>query len=240
VTSGARLFGLYVYVGKSPASYSLGAHLLELFKRFDINCVLDVGAHFGEYGAFLRSIGYKGHIVSFEPVAANFEVLTSRRARDVKWSAHRIALGDRDGSAIINVTRATNMSSLLTPRDDLSKEFASSVTVERMEPVEVKRLDDVFAGATSQIADPRVYLKLDTQGYDLQVLSGAVNTIGHVRALQSEVSVRHVYNDMVGWAESVERLNQLGFEVSGMFPAHRDEHLRVTEFDCVMVRSPSK
>ena len=61
---GATLVGCGI--GRLPGFEVLGTHLAMLFARLKINCVLDVGAHVGQYGRFLRNIGYSGHIVSFE------------------------------------------------------------------------------------------------------------------------------------------------------------------------------
>src|SRR5207245_5427268 len=93
----------------------MSAHLASLYARLEINCVLDVGAHVGQYGRFLRNIGYRGRIVSFEPVLANFTVLEQRRAGDEHWTCHRLALGRQDGTLPINVASVTQVSSFLVP-----------------------------------------------------------------------------------------------------------------------------
>src|SRR5882672_4717902 len=81
-------------IGRLPSVELLGTHLAAIFDRLKIDCVLDVGAHVGQYGRFLRNIGYTGHIVSFEPVRANFARLERRSERDAKWTIHRLALGN--------------------------------------------------------------------------------------------------------------------------------------------------
>ena len=55
-------------VTRSLPGAHLGRYLMALFEHQAIDCVLDVGAHWGEYGEFLRRQGYRGRIVSFEPV----------------------------------------------------------------------------------------------------------------------------------------------------------------------------
>jgi hypothetical protein len=57
---------------------TIGRHLPKLFSHLEINCVLDVGAHHGEFGSFLRDIGYSGNIISFEPVQENYLQLVRR------------------------------------------------------------------------------------------------------------------------------------------------------------------
>src|SRR5919198_1008199 len=65
---------------------SLGTHLMSVFQHAQIDCVLDVGAHEGQYGRLLRSSGYAGHIVSFEPVTANARTLGEHARLDEKWT----------------------------------------------------------------------------------------------------------------------------------------------------------
>ncbi|HSC47142.1 MAG TPA: FkbM family methyltransferase, partial [Gammaproteobacteria bacterium] len=67
----AKLFGWeLLHIRKDQPS--LGSHLCQLFAKLDIDCVLDVGANQGQYGAMLRKAGYRGRIVSFEPVAKTY------------------------------------------------------------------------------------------------------------------------------------------------------------------------
>lgn len=91
----------------------------------------------------------------------------------------------------------------------------------------------------AHVPDPKVLLKVDTQGYDLEVVEGAAEVLWRVAALQLELPVKHVYDGVPGLAVTLERLDQLGFEVTGMFPVTRDrDQLRVIEFDCVLRRKP--
>src|SRR5438046_9585223 len=74
-----------VYLARYPRFNTLDAHLVYLFSVLGINCVLDVGAHRGEYGLELRRSGYRGFIISFEPVTENFVALERRAAGDPRW-----------------------------------------------------------------------------------------------------------------------------------------------------------
>ena len=78
---------------EDPSEDSLAAHLAIVFHRYAINCVLDVGANEGQTGAALRRLGYRGRIVSFEPVKRSFEVLAARCALDSDWRCHQIRVG---------------------------------------------------------------------------------------------------------------------------------------------------
>ena len=225
------------YVGKiAPTTDSLGSHLGMLFDVLEINCVIDVGAHTGEYGQLVANTGYSGRLVSYEPVLENFNELSKVADSAGNWTAVHCALGDSDGQMEINVTESTAIASFLTPNEYAREQFGGKSAVKRTELVDVRRLDSVFSDCVAGIPDPRVYLKMDTQGYDLRVLEGAHDCLGQVLAIQSELSVRKIYEGMPDFTEAITRFNSLGFELSAIFPVTIDRNLRMIEFDCVAVR----
>jgi len=235
VRKGATLVGCRI--GRLPSVELLSAHLASVFARLEVNCVLDVGAHVGQYGRFLRNIGYRGSIVSFEPVLANFAVLEQRRAGDKRWSCHRVALGRRQGTLPINVTSVTQFSSFLVPNRYSLEQFGGFSEVDRVETVPMRRLDSILDDLVADIPDPRIFLKLDTQGYDLEVLGGAGERIERILGLQSEMSVKPIYEGMTGYVDALSSIGAMGFELTGVFPVVRDAELRIVEFDSVMVRA---
>lgn len=208
-----------------------------LFPYHGIDCVLDVGAHTGEYGQALREAGYQGDLVSFEPVRVSFDRLVQRAADDPRWHVHQLALGACDETRAINVTRTTTFSSLRPPRHDVVEEFvAHGNVVDHREEITVRRLDGLFDEVTAGLSATAVYLKMDTQGWDLDVIAGARGVLDRVLALQSELSVLPIYDEMPGFETALHTLTDLGFEMSAMFPVSRDRHLRLVELDCVMTR----
>jgi hypothetical protein len=94
----------------------------------------------------------------------------------------------------------------------------------------------VFDEVVGPLKDPRAFLKIDTQGWDLQVLAGAEGCLSHVDAFQSEVSVQAIYEGMPNLASSLAEFTRMGFAISGLFPVILDSQLRAMEFDCIVVR----
>lgn len=218
-----------------PAEKSAAGHLVSLLRSLDIHCVLDVGAHTGEYGRYLRSIGYRGEIVSFEPVEGSFTVLAEAAAPDPAWQTHRMALGSEDTSAAINVTHTTSFSSFLTPSAYALKQFPGESEIERAEVVPVRRLDSVFSDVVGR--GQRIFLKMDTQGWDLHVLRGAASCLDQILGIESEVAVQAAYENIPLYVETITYLNERGFEITGLFPVTRDDKMRVIEWDCMLIRS---
>lgn len=217
---------------------NLSNHLLNVLTNKNIECVIDVGANSGQYGVFLRELGYKGYIVSFEPVASVFKALKEKCDKDDKWFCYDFALGDKSEEKILNVYKSTVFSSFLEA-NDYSKNIWSSLNHVTPESVKVFKLDDVYDDIIGKLGCTHYMLKLDTQGYDKFVFDGARDCLKHVSVLQSELSLISVYDGMLDAYDILKQFHNNGFYISGMYPINRDESLAVIEYDCVLVKRVS-
>jgi FkbM family methyltransferase len=214
----------------------LALHLRELLNRLEIDCVLDVGANAGQYRDFLRDkVLYDGPIVSFEPVSRHVEVLRKRSRGDRNWHIEGYALGSSDGQMPINVMVSDQFSSFLEPDHARVKDYAKLNVACHTEAVTVRTLDVVLPVLQERIGFDRPYLKIDTQGFDIEVLRGALNSLPIVKALQTEASVISIYKGMPQYMDTIRYLDELGFDITGLYPVSRDSALRLVEFDCVMI-----
>ncbi|MBS0523463.1 MAG: FkbM family methyltransferase [Proteobacteria bacterium] len=105
----------------------------------------------------------------------------------------------------------------------------------RTETVAVRTVDQVVPELRKRLGFRRPYLKLDTQGFDIEVLEGARQSLPGIPALQSEASVIGIYKGMPGYMDTIRYLGDSGFDVTGFYPVSRDRSLRLIEFDCVMI-----
>lgn len=206
-----------------------------IFRLHAIECVIDVGANSGQYGLSLRNLGYAGHIVSFEPVRSVFDQLKERSKTDAKWHCFNMALGDCAETKVINVYQSTVFSSFLEATD-YAKNIWKSLEDVHEEKVTVVRLDDMIAEIQGLTGCDKYYLKLDTQGYDVNAFRGGYETIKSVVAMQTELSMIHVYDGMPDPIDVLKEFMSPGLGLAGMFPINRDPSLAVIEFDCVLVR----
>jgi FkbM family methyltransferase len=206
-----------------------------LFEMYGVNCVIDVGAHEGEYAMRLRDGGYSGRVVSFEPVPRAYERLARCAADDPDWTVHQLALGREDGTTTINAVPGT-LSSLRQPTQFGARRYRR---LRKAEPVavDVRRLDHLLDGILDGVPRPRPFLKLDTQGYDLDVFAGAGDAVDRFVGMQSELALMEIYKGMPRLPDALAMYEAAGFEIAAMYPVSRQtKTARVLEYDCVMVR----
>ena len=203
--------------------------LKRLLELLDVNCVLDVGANTGQFAEEVRGIGFRGRIVSFEPQEQEFSTLSKRFRNDPHWRGFSCALGAAPGHTAMNVVPGlTVLSSLLEPK--------RPVAGLKAQPIEVKRLDGMFESAINGLRDPRVLLKMDTQGYDLNVFEGARACLDQIVALQSELSVSPLYHGMPHYLDALRIYEGAGFSLYHLALAARTEVGGIQELNCLMTK----
>ena len=220
---------------KALGRYAAERHVAAVLRMYRVNCVLDVGANRGQFAAALRRAGYTGPIASFEPVPEAFDDLRRRAAGDPAWTTYPYALGRKDGTTTINVVPGT-LSSVLPATRFGARRYARLRDPVPLE-VPVRRLDGLLDTVLGAVPDARPYLKLDTQGYDLEVFAGLGARTGEIVAMQAELALMRIYENMPRMDDALAVYEGAGFEITGLYPVSRQSRTaRVLELDCVMVR----
>jgi len=207
-----------------------------MLTKHEVDLVLDVGGADGGYGTKLRTFGYAGRIVSFEPLSAAYGSLAATIAADPLWTAHNVALGAEPGQATINVASNSSSSSLL-PMLDAHRAAAPSVQYVTEETVSVTRLDDVALAAVRSAWRP--FLKIDTQGFEREVLAGGVEAVKQCVGVQLELSFVPLYeggmlvDEAIGWAYDH------GFHLVGIEQGFAAPSGEILQVDGVFMRDPA-
>lgn len=209
--------------------------LCDLLQRAGVDVVLDVGANEGQFGRRLRAWGYRGRIVSFEPVPAVYARVAAAAAADPLWEVHPLALSEADGTARINVTGATVFSSLREPAPDLVAAFPSAAVI-GTEEVAVRSLDSLLPEL--EPLGERPFLKVDVQGAEHDVLAGAAATLERVVGVQVEMSLRRLYLGEASFGALASELEERGFTMSLIEPVAYDDHGAMLAADAVFLRAP--
>ncbi|HEY8332390.1 MAG TPA: FkbM family methyltransferase [Tardiphaga sp.] len=208
--------------------------LLDFLTSRSINIVYDVGANKGQFAKELRFSGYRGRIISFEPIPSVFAELEKQLSGDSAWEGHCAALGTVRSKGTINVSENTVFSSILS-QTPYAEKFDPSAKVARIEEIDIIAFDDVYR----HTPDTRAFLKIDTQGFERQVLDGAKRALKHLHGLQLELPIQHLYQDDWTLPTALTFLNEIGFVPAQMHPTNYINHDRQcwTEIDCIFRRS---
>jgi FkbM family methyltransferase len=206
----------------------------EIFKSRGITSVIDVGANVGQFHDFLRGeVGFDGWIYSFEPVPRMAATLIERCKADARWKVFPFALGPEPGQRSLNEMSDDQFTSFLSPVSSLPVIVQPLNKLAATHQVEVRTLDSM-EGEFPDLA--HTYLKIDTQGFDLEVLRGGHSVAAKVPALQTEVSFHRFYEGMPDFSASMKAFGEAGFVISDFFLVAQDKDFRAFEFDCLMVR----
>ena len=205
--------------------------------NFDL--VFDVGANRGTYGSEARADGYANKIVSFEPLSGAHAALTMVARSDPLWTIHdRCAVGSAPGETEINIAGNSFSSSILSMLPTLSDAAPETKYIGK-ETVEVITLDSVF----HDYAEPgeRVFLKIDTQGYEKYVLDGAVDCLEYIDGFQLELSIVPLYESQQIYPYFLRRFAPPAFQLWSVIPGFSDPNSgQMLEFDAVFIRSTSQ
>ena len=210
--------------GKSACSYACSIlevdRLGRLLNVFGITDVIDVGANAGQFGHRVIDSGFKGNVISFEPLTSAHRQLVRRAEKYPQWIVPpNMALGRDSRSITINVSDNSVSSSIL-PIDTAHLKAAPRSRYLGTETVEQKRLDEVINDHVRK--DSRLHLKIDTQGYELEVLEGASGVLEQVILCQMELSLKPLYAGQPLMADVLDRFESMDFELFDLSPGFRD------------------
>lgn len=200
-----------------------------LLRDLDVGLVLDVGANEGQYAQELRGMGYDGPMWSFEPGREAFSELERVSSGDALWQVFDLALGAKAGSEELHISRNSVSSSLL-PMAALHERVASNSAYIASEQVTVRTLDEI------SVPDTPLWLKIDTQGSEWDVLRGAQNTLPRVRFLQLEISFASLYVGQPDYRSLLATVLDYDFKPIYVESALQDSWGRMLQIDVLFER----
>ncbi|MFT0862414.1 FkbM family methyltransferase [Ancylobacter sp. G4_0304] len=203
-------------------------------KRRGVTLYLDVGASRGQSGQFVRRAGYAGRICSFEPIPESFGKLSAIAATDPLWEVVNCAIGEREGKADIGISAHVGASSLREATDTLIAIYEPIRFIAHAS-VDIHRLDGLFDRFARP--DDVVHLKVDTQGYERNVIEGAAGVLDRIDSMRLEVAVSEVYAGEMVLPEAISMMTERGFLLIDAWPAWRHPDTdEVLHFDLLFRR----
>ena len=213
------------------------AHLRRLFELLNIDCVFDVGANTGQYARMLRSsVGYRGPIISFEPNPEVAAILRENARSQNNWFVEQVALGASVGQATFNLMAKNQMSSLHQPQTIETDLFSAHTAIVRQIQVNVSTLKLELAKFRQTLGFRRPFLKMDSQGHDLEIAVGADTSLKEFFGLQSELAIKRIYATSASYDEALKFYQDNGFTLSAFVPNNEANFPYLIETDCIMFR----
>lgn len=207
---------------------------IAFLEKRGVGLFLDVGANVGQTGRMLRRKGYGGRIVSFEPIADCFAKLQAMAEPDPLWEVHHTAIGAETGTAEIGVSQNYVSSSIREATDELIA-IHEPIRYTRHERIAVARLDRLFDRIVP--ANEQAHLKIDTQGFERDVILGAERCLPRIGSVRMEVAVSEVYRGEMLVPEAIVMMRELNYVLIEAWPAWRHPDTgEVLHFDLLFRR----
>lgn len=195
-----------------------------------IETVLDVGANRGQYAAEVRRVRPDVTVHSFEPLPGPFAVLEQAAQIDDDWHVHNVALGRAAAVQRMTISRNDESSSLLPMHAALTSAAPQTEAVGEID-VEVRTLDSFDALGRN------LFLKVDAQGYEAEVLGGASTTMDRALYVQLEVSLTPLYEGAPRPFEILKTMDDAGFVIHTLTPVFSDRRTaRLMQADVLFSR----
>jgi len=205
----------------------------------DINCVIDVGGNRGNFGQLVRTLGYAGRIVSFEPSPSTLPALTAVAARDPQWEVRPVGLSAEAGTGELRLHKGPELDSLLSALPGVVDQIPIIAEVGTA-AVTLSTLAIEYPSIVAGLDAPRVLLKSDTQGHDAEVLLGAKGLPPEVIAVLVELAAQPIYAGQPRMTKVMDILLDDGFTPVAFQPLFQSsDGLRIVELDGLFMRPAS-
>lgn len=185
-----------------------------LLELYGVDAIFDIGANNGVSGEYFRNIGFGKKIVSFEPVGHFYQQLERKAAKDRLWFCENVAVGDSEGELEINVSGGSGGASSFLEMTDNLRENAPELAFTGRQVVRVRTVDSLVGRYYPE--GERLFLKIDVQGYERNVLEGERRSLGRVVGMKVEMSVVKNYEDEPLIYDMLPYLYGLGFRLAGI------------------------
>ncbi len=221
---------------KYPIIYNNGFDLQKILIFFKIKLVLDVGAYTGTYAKSLRRFGYRGKIISFEPASKSHHALVENAMTDKKWLVHkRIGLAEKKKNKTIYISKKADSSSFLKIKENHLKLEPDSKIINK-ENVSMDTLDNILKIYKLNNLSNTI-LKIDTQGYEYEILKGSKLLLKKVKLIQIELSLVELYENQKNIDKILKFLKSFKFKIWSIVPGFKNKNNgRLLQFDIIMFK----
>ncbi len=205
-------------------------HLLGL-SSLEIYTIIDIGANEGQSTQKLGRIFPKATIYAFEPCLSAYQKLVRIGEKNPQIIPYNMALGESQNQVIFReFSQATQASSVLEIYPSTLREYPI------LEKVNYREIEQCPLDEISLPIIPHLLVKIDVQGYELQVIKGGIHTLQQTKACIIEINNDLTYNQQSSFKEIFSILSDLGFNFLGNLSQYYAKDGHIKYFDAVFLR----
>lgn len=196
--------------------------------------ILDIGGGIGASVNIFNKLLPKNRIIVFEPIFENYSTIVSKFADFSNIEAHNVAVGDKNSKEQINVAKRITSSSLFPIAADSESTYYNEMSLgqNRIESIEIVKLDDFLEKTTCEVG----IIKIDVQGYELNVLKGAVEVLKRTKTIVLEVNNHEAYVGSPKYFEIDLFLREHEFSLYDIIPSVLDKG-KLKEWDTIYINN---
>jgi FkbM family methyltransferase len=168
--------------------------------------IIDIGANVGDWTADVLWVCPSARVTCIEPDPKLAAQLRARFAQAAGVEVIESAVGDRAGTIDFHLMESSVLNSVRTPNIEISGFYPSLFQVRETVTVPVQPLDAILAGS-----DRIALLKIDVQGYEREVLAGAMQTLQRTDHVLLEANFRTHYDGEASFFELDSIMQRHGF-----------------------------
>lgn len=229
-----KLIGNSAYRKALPFGVAAALEHEDFLRSEPCATMIDAGANKGQFTLATRALRPDTSVIAFEPLAGPSSTFRKLFANDPRVTLIPAALGSLAGETDIHVARRADSSSLL-PIGKLQSELFPGTDEQSISKITVMRLDDALD--VSKLPKP-VVLKIDVQGFELEVLKGAQRSLATIQSIYVELSFVPLYLNQPLAHEVIAWLADRKFALAGVFHLARGVDGRVVQAD-MLFRGPT-
>lgn len=185
--------------------------LKECLRLYRVDTIFDIGANKGDSVVNFRYLGYKGKVISFEPIKKLYDKLEEKAKKSKNWTVENFALGDKVEEKTFNVSGGDGSSSSFLEMDETLIAAAPDQKYILTETVKCSTLSEMVKKHYPK--GNRLFLKIDVQGFEKNVLEGGLDVLDNVIGIQIELSIKKQYKGELLYNEMIDYLEQKGFSL---------------------------
>ena len=194
-----------------PRGVRIDYDLRESLPHLSVKTVFDVGANIGQSANEYFKVFPNANVYCFEPVEATYRMLLQNTKRIPTIQCYQMALGSRKGTARICSDCLYDSGAFITADDN-----AAHGDARKIESVKIDTIDSFCQNHAVEAVN---YLKIDTEGHDLEILTGASGMLGKqlIDVVQVEAGINPINTQHVPFRDMAEYLCGLAYQVFGIY-----------------------